>query len=59
MTTNEITPADYRYYAVDLLTNTKLFWFGLKNIDFRYNHYQRSNNLNADIFTIGFKFIML
>jgi hypothetical protein len=44
---------------VDLLTNTKLFWFGLKNIDFRYNHYQRSNNLNADIFTIGFKFIML
>ena len=44
---------------VDLLTNAKVFIFGLKNIDFRYNHYQRSNNLNADIFTIGFKFIML
>jgi hypothetical protein len=24
MTTNEINPADYRYYAVDLLTNTLL-----------------------------------
>lgn len=42
----------------DLFTETKLFSFGLKNIDFRYNHYIRSDGLKADIGTIGFKFIL-
>lgn len=41
----------------DLFTSTKVFSFGLKNIDFRYNHYIRSDGLTANIATIGFKFI--
>jgi Protein of unknown function (DUF3570) len=42
----------------DIFTGAKIWKFGLKNIDFRYNHYQRSDNLTADIATIGFKFIL-
>jgi len=42
----------------DIFTGGKIWKFGLKNIDFRYNHYQRSDNLTADIATIGFKFIL-
>jgi len=34
-----------------------IFKFGLKNVDFRYNHYTRSDNLEADIFTIAIKFV--
>jgi hypothetical protein len=41
----------------DIFTGAKIWKFGLKNVDFRYNHYQRSNNLTADIVTLGFKFI--
>ena len=42
----------------DIFTKAKLWKFGLKNIEFRFNHYQRSDNLNANIATIAFKFIM-
>ncbi|MGL5111841.1 MAG: DUF3570 domain-containing protein, partial [Flavobacterium sp.] len=42
----------------DIFTGSKIWKFGLKNIDFRYNHYNRSDGLNANIATIGFKFIM-
>jgi hypothetical protein len=42
----------------DIFTGGKIWKFGLKNIDFRFNHYQRSDNLTANIATIGFKFIM-
>ncbi len=42
----------------DIFTNAKIWKFGLKNIDFRYNNYQRSDTLNANIATIGFKFVM-
>lgn len=41
----------------DILTRAKILKFGLKNIDFRYNRYERSDNLKADIFTIGIKFV--
>jgi hypothetical protein len=30
----------------------------LKNIDFRYNHYDRSDTLSADIVSLAFKFVM-
>ncbi|MCB1116918.1 MAG: hypothetical protein KDK71_10665, partial [Chlamydiia bacterium] len=30
--------------------------YGLKLIEFRYGHYQRSTNLNSDIFSIQLKF---
>jgi hypothetical protein len=42
----------------DLFTTAKIFSFGLKNIDFRFNHYIRSDGLTANIGTIGFKFIV-
>jgi hypothetical protein len=42
----------------DIFTGTKIWKFGLKNIDFRFNHYERSDNLNANIGTIAFKFVM-
>ncbi|QBN17556.1 DUF3570 domain-containing protein [Flavobacterium nackdongense] len=42
----------------DIFTGAEIWKFGLKNVDFRFNHYQRSDNLTANIATIGFKFIM-
>lgn len=42
----------------DLFTNTKVWKFGLKNIDFRFNHYNRSDGLSSNIGTLGFKFVM-
>ncbi|MFV8343245.1 DUF3570 domain-containing protein [Flavobacterium sp. XS2P39] len=41
----------------DIFTGAKIWKFGLKNIDFRFNHYRRSDDLTANIATIGFKFI--
>ena len=43
---------------VAIFTKTKIWKFGLKSIDFRCNNYQRSDTLNATIFTLAFKFIM-
>lgn len=45
----------FRY--TDIFTKTKIWKFGLKNVELRYNHYQRSNDLNADIISLGFKFV--
>lgn len=42
----------------DIFTKARIWKFGLKNIDFRYNNYQRSDTLNANIVTVGFKFVM-
>ena len=42
----------------DIFTSSKIWKFGLKNIDFRFNHYDRSDGLNANIATVGFKFVM-
>ncbi|MFV8372007.1 DUF3570 domain-containing protein [Flavobacterium sp. LB2P74] len=42
----------------DIFTGAKIWKFGLKNIDLRFNHYERSDNLNANIGTIAFKFVM-
>jgi len=43
---------------IDIFTNLHIWKFGLKNIDFRFNHYDRSDGLNANIGSIGFKFVM-
>ncbi len=40
----------------DIFTKAKIWKFGIKNIDLRYNHYTRSNDLDADIITLGVKF---
>jgi hypothetical protein len=42
---------------VDIFTKAKIWKFGLKNMDLRYNHYDRSDSLSADIITLGLKFI--
>lgn len=42
----------------DIFTTAKVWKLGLKNIDFRYNHYNRSDGLKADIVSLGFKFLM-
>lgn len=42
----------------DIFMNSKIWKFGLKNIDFRFNHYNRNDGLSANIATIGFKFVM-
>lgn len=42
----------------DIFTGSKIWKFGLKNIDFRYNFYGRNDGLKANIASIGFKFVM-
>ena len=42
----------------DIFTAAKIWEFGLKNIDFRFNHYERSDHLTANIASIAVKFIM-
>jgi hypothetical protein len=41
----------------DIFTSSKIWKFGMKNIDFRFNHYDRSDGLKANIVTFGFKFV--
>ena len=41
----------------DIFANAKIWKFGLKNIDFRFNHYDRNDGLNANIVTFGLKFV--
>jgi hypothetical protein len=43
---------------VDIFTNFKIWKAGLKSIDFRFNHYDRSDTLVANIASINFKFIV-
>lgn len=42
----------------DIFTSAKIWKFGLKNIDFRFNHYDRNDGLKSNIASLGFKFIM-
>ena len=42
----------------DIFTSTKVWKFGLKSVDFRYNNYQRNTDFNANIFELGLKFII-
>lgn len=41
----------------DIFANAKIWKFGLKNIDFRFNHYDRNDGLSANIVTFGVKFV--
>jgi hypothetical protein len=41
----------------DIFTSGKIWKFGIKNIDFRFNHYARNDGLNANIASIAFKFV--
>lgn len=41
----------------DIFTAARIWKFGLKNIDFRFNRYERTDGLKANIATIAFKFV--
>ncbi len=41
----------------DILTRAKVLRFGLKTVDFRFSKYDRSDGLNAYIFTLGVSFV--
>lgn len=41
----------------DILTHTKIWKFGLKSMDLRFNHYDRKDGLSANIITFGIKFV--
>lgn len=41
----------------DIFTSAKIFVLGLKSVDLRLNHYQRSDGLSANIASLGFKFL--
>ncbi len=42
----------------DIFAQSKIWKLGLKSINFRFNHYQRSTGLKANIAALGFKFIV-
>jgi hypothetical protein len=44
-------------HYTDIFTKSKIWKFGIKNIDVRYNFYNRSDGLKANIITFGVKFI--
>lgn len=59
---HDLAPFDAHQYGLglnytDLLTNIKILNFGIKNIDLRFNRYERSDQLTANIFTLGIKFV--
>ncbi|MFT3796250.1 DUF3570 domain-containing protein [Flavobacterium sp.] len=41
----------------DAMTPIRLLRMGLKNVDLRYNHYERNDKLSANIVTVGLKFV--
>lgn len=42
----------------DIFTRLKIWAFGLKSIDLKFNYYERDSGLSAYIITTGFKFVM-
>jgi hypothetical protein len=42
----------------DIFASARIWHFGLKNVDFRFNQYNRTDKLKASIATFAFKFIM-
>jgi len=42
----------------DIFAKFKIYKFGLKSVDLKYGYYDRSDGLNSNIFSAGFKFVM-
>ncbi|WP_350290699.1 DUF3570 domain-containing protein [uncultured Croceitalea sp.] len=42
----------------DIFNSARVFFFGLQTINLRYSYYDRSDGLNASIFTLGTTFII-
>ena len=58
----DLSPFDAHQYGIgisytDLLSAMKALGFGIKNIDLRFNKYERSDQLSAGIVTLGIKFV--
>ena len=41
----------------DIFGKAKILGMAIKNIDFRFNHYSRSDGLDSNIVTVGLKFV--
>ena len=42
----------------DIFTTGKIWKFGIKSIDLKYNNYSRDTGLRASMFSFGIKFVM-
>ncbi len=47
----------FGFNYTDIFARFGIFGLGLKNIDFRFNHYSLTDGLQANIGSIGFKFV--
>lgn len=45
-------------HYTDIFMHSNIWKFGLKNVDFRFNHYTRSDGLKANIVSLGIKFVL-
>ena len=57
MSTFNANQYGFGFTYTDIFTAAKILKFGLKNIDLRLNHYERTDGLKANIATIAFKFV--
>lgn len=57
---SEFTATQYGFGVSykDIFANAHIWQFGLKNIDFKFNYYERDSGLKAAIAALGFKFVM-
>lgn len=70
LSTSEFYTSDYdlsKYTAnqfsfgvsyTDIFAKAHIWKFGIKSIDFKFNNYSRDTGLDANNFTLGFKFVM-
>lgn len=47
----------FGFNYTDVFESTTFFGLGIKNVDFRFNHYSRTDGLSANIVTFGIKFV--
>jgi hypothetical protein len=47
----------FGFNYTDIFEFTTFFGLGIKNVDFRFNHYSRTDGLSANIATFGIKFV--
>jgi len=48
----------FGFNYTDIFTSFNIWKLGLKSFDFRYGNYNRSDGLTANIFSVGFKFLL-
>jgi hypothetical protein len=48
----------FGFNYTDIFTSFNIWKLGLKSFDFRYGNYNRSDGLKANIFSVGFKFLV-